>query len=207
MSVAGRVQQLLDSHGHSLAEAEKISGVSRETIRRICLGHTPPKLRKYLRELAQGYGVDELALLEGASPKGEFEWNIRQTPPAQRLEWLIMSPAQRVKLTLTFLTKKYPTAISVATLAVACGKSELEMVSLLERWSTYPPDRMTALNLAQAIHSVTGICLSWFHRGRLAHEWSAPGQCLPRVSSYLRMNQTASTSNGVGALLKLVRTA
>lgn len=204
MSVGGRVQELLDSHGHSYAKAEEVTGVCRETIRRICLGFKSPKLRKYIRQIANGCRVDELAILEGASPKGEFEWFIRQAPPNLRLSWLKMAPAQRVKLTLNFLKTKYPDKVSVAVLAIACGKSEAQTFALLEKWSMNPPDRQTALTVGKAINRLTGIPMCWFTKGRLSEAWSEPLHSLPRLVPHVRMRIEASTSEGLAALIRMV---
>lgn len=200
MDAGGRVQELLDSHGHSYAKAEEITGVSRETIRRICLGHKPPKLHKYIRQIAKAYGLDELSLLEGASPKAEFEWNIRRATAGQRLDWLLMTPAQRLKMTLRFLQVKYPSTVAVSVLASAWGKTQIEVCSLLEKWITSPPDRQTAHNLAGAIHGLTGIPMSWFSKGRLADTWTAPINYLPTLAPLVRMNLEASTAEGLAAL-------
>lgn len=67
MSIDGKLRQLLDMHGHSYSDAERITGVCRETVRRLANGHRPPKTPKYLKEIAQGYGIDYLALMEGAT--------------------------------------------------------------------------------------------------------------------------------------------
>lgn len=167
MSVGARVRQLLDSHSHSYLEAAKRTGVSHETIRRIVMGHEPPKLRLYLRKIAAGYGVEELALLEGASPKGEFEWAIRHAPLSQRLEWMLMSPAQRVKLTLTFLGQRYSSAITPKMLAAACGMDPSEVTEILGCWELRMPDRVTCLELSEAVHGLTGISLTWMRSGRI----------------------------------------
>lgn len=184
MSVANRLKRLLDVNGHSYAEAEKQTGVSRETIRRIANGQEPPKLSVYLHRIAAGYGIEEAALLEGATPKGEFEWNIRHAPPAQRLEWLMLSQAGRVKLTLDFLRVRYPQLALTHVLAAAAGLSELDFRSLLERWEFSPPDRRVAVELANALHAITGISLSWFRWGGLADTWQEGTEHLCRVSRW-----------------------
>ncbi len=204
MSVGSRVQHLLDSHGHSYAQADQLTGVSRETIRRICIGHNPPKLRFYLRKVAQGYGIDELSLLEGASPKGEFEWIIRHAAPGQRLEWALMTRSQRVKVTLDFLMRKYPEKVTTKLLASACGRPELAICTLLARWRVSPPDRRTADLVAEAIHGLTEIPVSWFRSGQVAGQWVDPLAGLPRVSRFLQMARSASASEGVAALQGMV---
>lgn len=186
MSVANRLKRLLDLHGHSYAKAEEITCVSRETIRRIANGEQPPKLPIYLRKIAAGYGVDEFMLLEGATPKGEFEWTVRHSSPAQRLEWLLMSQAGRVKLTLDFLRARYPQLVPPRVLAAAARISEHEVLNLVDRWEIVPPDRRVALDLAHMLHSLTGISLAWFLWGGLAERWSQGVDELARVSRWTR---------------------
>jgi transcriptional regulator with XRE-family HTH domain len=187
MSGAGmRLKRLLDLHGDSYANAQEKSKVSRETIRRMVNGEEPPKMALYLRQIALAYGIDEFALLEGATPKGEFEWNVHHASPAQRLEWLMLSRAERVKLVLDFLRLRYPQYVAPKMLAAATGLPEAELRSLLERWEISPPDRKVAGDLVDALHGLTGISLSWFHWGGLAGNWQEGTEGLVRVARWSR---------------------
>lgn len=186
MSVANRLKRLLDVNGHSYAKAEEVTGVSRETIRRIANGEEPPKLASYLSKIAAGYNVDKAALLEGATPKGEFEWNIRQAPAAQRLEWLLMPPAGRVKLTLDFLRVRYPDAVNPKALAAAAGMSESNLRNMLERWEVTPPDRQVASDIANTLSALTGISQAWFQWGGLSDAWTEGAERLTKVSRWAR---------------------
>lgn len=181
MSVANQLRQLLETHGDSAVAAARRSGVARETIRRILNGHKPPKLPLYLRKIALAYGLDERALLDGASPRGDFEWQIRHAPATQRLEWFLLSPAQRLKMTMHFLQAKYPTVIRAKVLAAGCGMSERQFLCLLRRWELHPPDRVVALELAEILHSLTGISRSWFVQGSLSPGWQEGSKFLTRV--------------------------
>lgn len=200
MSVASRVRRLLDCHGDSYARAEKRTGVGRETIRRIVNGQQPPRLLHYLRQLARGYGLDNLALLEGATPRGEFEWNVRNASPAQRLEWVLMELTERVKLTLDFLRSRYPEIIAPSILAAASGVTEQQLRTMLERWESHPPDRAAAVDVAEALHCLTGISRSWFYWGGLAPEWSSAKE---RVSRLYILAKTTATEVNPKAFLDL----
>lgn len=186
MSVATRLRRLLEVNGHSYAQAEKVTGVSRETIRRMVNGQQPPRMAIYLRRIATGYGIGELTLLEGATPKGEFEWHVHHASPAQRLEWLMMSQADRVKLTLDFLRVRYPQSVAVLPLAAAAGMPETRLRALLEGWEFSTPDRQVAGDLARAVHGLTGISLAWFQWGGLSEAWQEGINNLPRLSRWVQ---------------------
>lgn len=186
MAVADRLRHLLEAQGHSLADAQRVTGVSRETIRRMVNGETPPKMIIYLRKIAAGYGLADVELLEGASPKGEFEWNIRHASPEQRLEWLLMSKYRRVKLALDFLRARCPQTIAPRILASALGTTEANLRNMLDRWEVSPPDRRVVEDLAQAIHGLTGISLSWFQWGGLAGTWKEGPGYLTHLSRWVR---------------------
>lgn len=204
MSAGEKVRQLLETHGHSYAEAERLTGVCRETIRRIVLGQKPAKLPKYLREIAGGYGLDVGVLLEGASPKGEFEWMVRQASNAQRLEWLLLSPAQRVKLTLDFLTARHPNALPPKVMATASGMTEMEYRRLLERWESHPPARAVALDLASTVHALTGISLTWFQWGGLSEDWQDGTARVRRLSSLARPAKAKESAQHVSCVMELL---
>ena len=186
MSVDNRLKRLLDVNGDSFASAEGKTGVSRETIRRMVNGQRPPKMAAYLRQIAKGYGIDEFALLEGATPKGEFEWSVRHASPAQRAEWLMLSRAGRVKLTVDFLRMRYPDLVTPRLLATAAGMPEPELRCLVDRWEISPPDRRVADDLAQALHSLTDISMSWFTWGGLSDRWQEGAEGLSRLSRWSR---------------------
>lgn len=203
MSIDGKLRQLLDMHGHSYAEAEKVTGVCRETLRRLANGHKPPKTPQYLKEIAEGYKVEHLWLMDSATPKGEFEWSIRHAPPSQRLEWMLMTPAQRVKVTLDFLKARYPDRVSFTMLATACGMTESELVGLLQRWQTTPPDRIVALEVAKAIHGLTGISRSWFLTGRFSEDWLEDCSAVHRTSTYARNVSVSVVAQSLAALQRM----
>ncbi len=175
MSVGRRLKHLLDSHGHSLRKAQEVTGVCHETIRRIINGWEGPTLIHYVRQIAggyraQGYQVDEKALMEGMDPRGDFEWTIRQAPPVQRLELALMSIQDRVRLALDFLKAKYPSVCRHEVLATASGLQRDELESLLCRWGRRPPDLVTALALATAVSHLTGLPKKWLVAGWLQTE-------------------------------------
>lgn len=170
MSLGMRVQQLIDGRGHSLREAEEVTGVSRETIRRIIKGYCGPTADFYAKRIAKGYGVPERALLEGMDPKGDFEFTITQAPSAQRLEFLLMSRQERVRLAIDFLQAKYREVCSIDLLAAASGMSSDELRDVLSRWELRVPDLATSTALALGISRVTGISSTWFTHGWVSSE-------------------------------------
>ncbi len=197
MSVGGRVKYLLDSHGHSLRKAQEITGVSHETIRRITNGWEGPTLIEYIRRIAKGYRsrgyhVDEKSLMEGLDPKGDFEWTIHQSPFSQRLEMVMMSLQDRVRLTLDFLRAKYPSVCRIETLAAASGLNTADLARILTRWQSRPPERTTAIAIAYGIHRLTDISMMWFNHGWLdGSEMSQP--FIGRVSLFCtRLNPKSS---------------
>lgn len=170
MAVGRRVEHLLDSHGHSLRQAEAITGVSYETIRRIIKGYEGPTLGYNVTRIANGYKIDPKALLDGLDPKGDFEWTIHQAPPGQRLEMVMMSLHERVRLTLSFLTDKYPSVCGHDLLATASGLHVNQLDAVVRSWATKPPDLSTTNAIARGISRLTKISISWFLCGWLPQE-------------------------------------
>jgi transcriptional regulator with XRE-family HTH domain len=170
VSVGKRIKHLLDTHKHSLRQAEKRTGVSYETIRRICNGYEGPTVHYYVRKIAQGYGINERALLEGLDPKGDFEFTIHHAPPDQRLDLMIMSRQERLRLTLDFIRSKYPSALPIPVLEVDSGLETQELAALIARWQQRPPDRVTTLAISRGVSRLTGIPMKWFLAGWLDAE-------------------------------------
>jgi|GEM_PF-3048013 len=165
MSLGMRIDQLITSHGDSLRDAEIKTGVSRETIRRLIKGYRGPTAEHHAKQIARGYGVPEKALLEGLDPKGDFEWTITQASPSERLEYVMMTRQERVRLTLDFLTAKYPAICALELLSAASSMTEPALATLLARWESRTPDLATATLLAQGLSRLTGISMSWFTFG------------------------------------------
>jgi transcriptional regulator with XRE-family HTH domain len=170
LAVGRRVKHLIDSHGHSLRQAEAITGVSYETIRRVINGYEGPTLVYQVTKIANGYKVDPKALLEGLDPKGDFEWTIHQLPPGQRLEMAMMSLHERVRVTLSFLRDKYPSVCRVEVLAPVSGLQPDELDTIMRRWAIRPPDLRTTLDIARGISRLTSISMSWLVHGWIAQE-------------------------------------
>lgn len=170
MSIAMRVKSLLERHGDSFRTAAKKTGVSYETIRRIVNGYDGPTLSYHVIRIAHGYGIGEKSLLEGLDPKGDFEWTIHHSPPTQRLDFLMMSRPERVKLTWDFLRAKYPSAVTLPLLAAASGLHETVLTGIMSRWDSRHPDINTTMALANGLHRITGISLFWFDQGWLEIE-------------------------------------
>ncbi len=207
MSVGGRVKHLLDSHGHSLRKAHEITGICHETIRRIINGWEGPTLIGYIRRIAegyraQGYHVDETSLMEGLDPKGDFEWTIRQAPPLNRLEMVVMSVQERVRLALDFLRARYPKVCAPELLTTASGLRKDEF----DRWRSRPSDLVTTLALATAVNHLTGISKEWFTDGWLKAE-AIEEPFLDRVCRLASRAQGSSrfVSNRIPELLQAVR--
>lgn len=170
MSLAARVKHLLDKNGHSFRTAQKRTGVSYETIRRITKGEYGPGVEQHVRRIAQGYNISEKALLEGLDPCGDFEWTIQQAPAVQRLDFLMTSSQERLRLTLDFLRGKYPSVVTIELLAAASGLATADLETILSRWEARQPDLTTTTAICQGIHRLTGISASWFSHGWLKAE-------------------------------------
>lgn len=175
MSVGQRMQAFLNIHGHSYREAEAITGVSNDTIRRICKGYfgptTPYQIGRFVAGYqAAGFQIEEKGILEGQDPRGDFEWTIRHTPAGQRVGYIGMPVHRRVRLTLSWLAARYPAVCDARALAAASGLEVSQVAALLHAWESAVPDSTTALELAKGVHRLTGISLSWFRFGWLESE-------------------------------------
>lgn len=183
MSLAIRVKTLLDRHGDSLRKAQQRTGVAAETIRRILKGYEGPSVVVHVRRIAEGYGLEEKALLEGMDPRGDFEWTIQHAPPAQRMEFLMMTIPERVQLAVSFLQARYSAVLSPTLLAAASGLTDEHLDSLLSNWTSKTMDISTSMALAQGIGRLIGISPEWFRFGWIGTE-SASSLVKDRLSGF-----------------------
>lgn len=171
MTTAQRVKLLLERHGDSIRDAARKSGLSKSTVSRILDG-SAGNLDKWVRQMAEAYGVDPTSLTGGLDAKADFEWSIRRASPRERFEFLLMTLPERVRITLDFLARQYPDRFPARQVAAAAGLTPDQFSQAVSRWDHTPPDLQTARSLANAIECLVQLDPRWFECGLLSDEAS-----------------------------------
>lgn len=168
MSIGMRIQRLRLLHGHTLNEAEKITGVSRSTLSRLENGARPPRLREFLLHIARGYGITVEKLLQ--DPAGDFAWMVMHIDSMHRLNLLRSGVARRTYVALRFLVDHCFAGVPPAEVVSEVGLPAQELLLLLADWPRRDPEPEVLNRLVRVL--ITGLELpaEWFYHGYVPGE-------------------------------------
>lgn len=205
MSVAERVRAIREAHGDSLREAARRTGISRSTLQRIEQGCDLRTLDTWLRQFARGYGVAEADLLDSRTPRGMFEWRIRQAHPTDRTAMAMLPIHGRVRLLLSFLQATAPAQLSPERLAAAAGLPAGEVEQALRTWRLRPPDLRTAQAIGLGLHTLFGISRTWILTGWLDEEEGIEGRLVDLLPKAAVLAQSARRPPRPSLLVEVAR--
>lgn len=168
MTVGLRIQRLRLAHGHTLKDAEELTGVTRATLCRLENGARPPRFDGLVLQIARGYGIDPQQLLR--DPVGDFAWAVLQMDPMHRLHLLRAGMARRTYVALRFLLNHCAGDVPLDELAAEAGLSRKRLSSLVASWHYNQPPQDMVERLAKALIKCIRLSPQWFRQGYLPDE-------------------------------------